>query len=180
MSQSFSIVFKTTADAMGTMLASGAANSVPSGHSSPFLSFVNSVTCYANSLDLQAHATRSRTITTRQRGADGCRDEAPSPAGTFVRMTEGLLAILWVEVGDSEEGQAWHRCICSYVGQRTERPTIIWPTPARFLTRPPQDPQRDRDHTRTMTTTRPALMPNSAVRCRGPVVICVGQTRRAH
>ena len=117
MSQSFSIVFKTTTDTMGTMLASGTANSVPSGHSSPFLSFVNLVTCYTNSLDLQAHATQSRTITTQQQGADGCRDEAPSPAGTFVRMTEGLLAILWVKVGDSEEGQAWHQCICSYVGQ---------------------------------------------------------------
>ena len=34
------------------MLASGAANGVPSGQSSPALSFVNSATCYANSSDL--------------------------------------------------------------------------------------------------------------------------------
>lgn len=37
---------------MGSMLKDGAANGVPSGQSSPFLSFVNSATCYANSSDL--------------------------------------------------------------------------------------------------------------------------------
>jgi len=37
---------------MATMLDKGAADSVPSGRSSPFLSFINSATCYANLSDL--------------------------------------------------------------------------------------------------------------------------------
>lgn len=37
---------------MATKLAQGAANGVPSGQSSPFLSFVNSATCYANLTNL--------------------------------------------------------------------------------------------------------------------------------
>ena len=37
---------------MGSMLNQGAANGIPFGQSSPFLSFVNSATCYANSSDL--------------------------------------------------------------------------------------------------------------------------------
>jgi choline dehydrogenase len=34
---------------MGSQYAAGAANGVPNGQSSPFLSFINSATCYANS-----------------------------------------------------------------------------------------------------------------------------------
>jgi choline dehydrogenase len=37
---------------MATMLDKGAADDVPAGRSSPFLSFINSATCYANSSDL--------------------------------------------------------------------------------------------------------------------------------
>lgn len=51
-SQSSSVVFQTTAETMGSMLGKGAADGVPPGKSSPFLSFINSATCYANSSDL--------------------------------------------------------------------------------------------------------------------------------
>ena len=37
---------------MGTMLNDGAGDGIPFGQSSPFLSFINSATCYANSSDL--------------------------------------------------------------------------------------------------------------------------------
>lgn len=43
------MVFGTTADTMATMLAKGADGGVPFGQSNPFLSFINSATCYANS-----------------------------------------------------------------------------------------------------------------------------------
>jgi len=50
--QSSSVTFRTTADTMATMLDKGAADGVPPGQSSPFLSFINSATCYANTSNL--------------------------------------------------------------------------------------------------------------------------------
>ncbi|KAF9644026.1 GMC oxidoreductase [Thelephora ganbajun] len=49
---SSSVTFKTTAETIVSMLAKGAADGVPPGQSSPFLSFVNSATCYANTSNL--------------------------------------------------------------------------------------------------------------------------------
>ena len=63
--QSSSVVLKTTADIMGTMLASGTANSAPSERYSLSLPFVNPATFYANSSDFQTCTTRPRNIATR-------------------------------------------------------------------------------------------------------------------
>ena len=60
--QSSSVDFQTTADTMGSLLAKGAADGVPSGQSSPFLSFVNSATCYANLSDLMGSYNDAATF----------------------------------------------------------------------------------------------------------------------
>jgi choline dehydrogenase-like flavoprotein len=49
---SSSVVWSTTAATWGSQLANGAADGVPDGQSSPFLSFINSATFYANTSEL--------------------------------------------------------------------------------------------------------------------------------
>jgi choline dehydrogenase len=70
---------------MATELANGAANGVPNGQSSPFLSFINSATCYANSTDLMGSYNDAQTL---QQTVLGLLDTS---AGNFTSQDPGVL-----------------------------------------------------------------------------------------
>ena len=76
---------------MGTMLAKGAAKGVPDGQSSPFLSFVNSATCYANSSDLIGSYDGAAKF--QQQVLDGLNDYASNFTTTDPAVLQGYKAL---------------------------------------------------------------------------------------